>query len=49
MALRYESSHWRGCKEHDLNQLKNLLHGDEEFISGDAGYQGRGKTPRAKR
>ncbi|MGO4054839.1 IS5 family transposase [Vibrio cholerae] len=25
--------------EHDLNQLKNLLHGDEEFISGDAGYQ----------
>ncbi len=26
------------ANQHDLNQLKNLLHGDEEFISGDAGY-----------
>lgn len=25
--------------EHDLNQLNNLLHGEEEFISCDAGYQ----------
>ncbi|MCG9720385.1 IS5 family transposase [Shewanella sp. Isolate7] len=31
------------ANEHDLNQLKNLLHGDEEFISGDAGYQGAEK------
>ena len=28
------------ANEHDLNQLKNLLHGEEEFVSGDAGYQG---------
>lgn len=28
------------ANEHDLSQLKNLLHGDEEFIYGDAGYQG---------
>jgi len=25
---------------HDLNQLENLLHGHEEFVSADAGYQG---------
>lgn len=31
------------ANEHDLNQLKNLLHGDEEFISGDASYQGAEK------
>ena len=24
--------------EHDLNQLDNLLHGEEEFVAGDAGY-----------
>ena len=29
--------------EHDLNQMKNLLRGDEKFISGDAGYQGAEK------
>jgi IS5 family transposase len=23
--------------------LKNLLHGEEEFVSGDAGYQGAEK------
>ncbi|EGU35074.1 IS5 family transposase [Vibrio scophthalmi] len=28
------------ANEHDLNQLHNLLHGEEEFVSGDAGYQG---------
>lgn len=27
------------ANEHDLNQAGNLLHGDEEFISADAGYQ----------
>lgn len=27
------------ANEHDLNQLKNLLHGVEEFISSNAGYQ----------
>ncbi len=37
------------ANEHDLNQLKNLLHGDEEFISGDSGYQGRRKTRRVER
>ena len=31
------------ANKHDLNQLNNLLHGDEEFVSGDAGYQGAGK------
>ncbi|MGK4496174.1 transposase, partial [Raoultella ornithinolytica] len=25
---------------HDLNQLGNLLHGKEQFVSADAGYQG---------
>ena len=25
---------------HDLNQLGNLLHEEEEFVSADAGYQG---------
>ncbi|GHX28364.1 IS5/IS1182 family transposase [Vibrio cholerae] len=34
--------------EHDLNQLKNLLHCDEEFISGDAGYQGAKKREELK-
>ncbi len=29
--------------EHDLNQFKKLLHEDEEFVSGDAGYQGAEK------
>ncbi|AFH94509.1 IS5 family transposase [Providencia stuartii] len=28
------------ANEHDLNQLNNLLHGDEEFVSADAGYRG---------
>jgi len=36
------------ANEHDLNQLKNLLHGDEEFISGDAGYQGAEKREELK-
>ncbi len=31
------------ANQHDLNQLHNLLHGEEEFISGDAGYQGAEK------
>lgn len=31
-----------------MNQLKNLLHGDEEFISGDAGYQGVEKREELK-
>lgn len=29
--------------ERDLNQMKHLLHGDEEFVSGDADYQGAEK------
>ncbi|HGU9292341.1 TPA: IS5-like element ISKpn26 family transposase, partial [Escherichia coli] len=28
------------ANEHDLNQLDNLLHGEEQFVSADAGYQG---------
>jgi len=36
------------ANEHDLNQLKNLLHGDEEFISCDAGYQGAEKREKRK-
>ncbi|BAC93295.1 transposase [Vibrio vulnificus YJ016] len=31
------------ANEHDLNQLNKLLHGEEEFVSGDAGYQGAEK------
>lgn len=31
------------ANEYDLNQMKNLLHREEEFISGDAGYQGSEK------
>ena len=31
------------ANEHDLNQLNNLLHGEEAFVSGDAGYQGAEK------
>ncbi|HHD2730063.1 TPA: IS5 family transposase, partial [Citrobacter freundii] len=27
------------ANEHDLNQLGNLLHGEEQFVSADAGYQ----------
>ncbi|ELI42354.1 transposase insH for insertion sequence element IS5Y, partial [Escherichia coli KTE120] len=34
-----QPSHHRG-NEHDLNQLGNLLHGEEQFVSADAGYQG---------
>ncbi len=28
------------ANEHDLNQLGNLLHGEEQFVLADAGYQG---------
>ena len=28
------------ANEHDLNQLGNLLHGEEQFVPADAGYQG---------
>ncbi len=28
------------ANEHDLNQPGNLLHGEEQFVSADAGYQG---------
>lgn len=28
------------ANEHDLNQLSNLLHSDEKYVSADAGYQG---------
>ncbi|MBO2639297.1 IS5 family transposase [Shewanella algae] len=31
------------ANEYDLNQVGKLLHGDEEFISADAGYQGAEK------
>ena len=34
--------------EHDLNQLNNLLHLEEEFVSGDAGYQGAEKREELK-
>ena len=36
------------AKEHDLNQLENLLHGHEEFVSADAGYQGTEKREALK-
>lgn len=28
------------ANEHDLNQAGNLLHGEEEYVFGDAGYRG---------
>ena len=28
------------ANEHDLNQMSNLLHGEELFVSADAGYRG---------
>lgn len=36
------------ANEHDLNQLSNLLLGEEEFVSGDAGYQGAEKREELK-
>ena len=36
------------ANEHDLNQLNHLLHGEEEFVSGDAGYQGAEKREELK-
>ncbi|CAE6883997.1 IS4 family protein [Vibrio sp. B1FLJ16] len=36
------------ANEHDLNQLNNLLHCEEEFVSGDAGYQGAQKREELK-
>jgi IS5 family transposase len=34
--------------EHDLNQLNNLLHGDEEFVSARCGYRGAEKRDELK-
>ena len=34
------------ANEHDLNQLGNLLHGEEQFVSADAGYQGASASAR---
>ena len=34
--------------EHDLNQLSHLLHGEEEFVSADAGYRGAEKREELK-
>ncbi|WP_338148710.1 transposase, partial [Citrobacter werkmanii] len=34
------------ANEHDLNQLGNLLHGGEQFVSADAGYQGGKRAAR---
>jgi IS5 family transposase len=31
------------ANEHDLNQAKNLLHGDEDFVFTDSGYRGAEK------
>lgn len=28
------------ANEHDLNQVGNLLHGEEAFVFADVGYQG---------
>lgn len=36
------------ANEHDLNQLENLLHGQEKFVSADAGYQGAEKREALK-
>lgn len=36
------------ANEHDLTQLENLLHGHEEFVSADAGYQGAEKREALK-
>ena len=36
------------ANEHDLNQLSHLLHGEEEFVSGDSGYRGAEKREELK-
>lgn len=36
------------ANEHDLNQAENLLHGNEDFIFADAGYQGAEKRDELK-
>lgn len=36
------------ANEHDLNQAKNLLHGDEDFVFADAGYRGAEKREELK-
>ena len=34
--------------EHGLNQAKNLLHGDEDYVFADAGYRGAEKREELK-
>ena len=36
------------ANEHDLNQAKHLLHGDEGFVFADAGYRGAEKREELK-
>ena len=36
---------YTAANEHDITQASELLHGEEEFVLGDAGYQGVGKRP----
>lgn len=36
------------ANEHEINQAKNLLHGDENFIFGDADFRGAEKREELK-
>jgi len=36
------------ANEHDLNQAKNLLHGEEDFVFADSGYRGAEKREELK-
>lgn len=36
------------ANEHDLNQARHLLHGDEDFVFADAGYRGAEKREELK-
>ena len=39
---------YTAANEHDITQASELLHGQEEFVLGDAGYQGVEKRPENK-
>lgn len=36
---------YTAANEHDITQASELLHGQEEYVLGDAGYQGVEKRP----
>jgi transposase, IS5 family len=37
------------ANDHDLNQIHDLIHGDESFVSADSGYRGVEKREETKR